>query len=657
MARIEDKLSQLIPSQLPEFIRNDYNTFVLFLKAYYRFLEQDLNAQEILQNALSYSDIDRTVDSFVTYFKKQFIDQIPESALADKKLLLKHAKYIYNRKGTPESYKLFFRLLFNKESEVFFPGEQVLKASDGQWVRKVSIFVETVFGSPESIVNKNVTVTRPGSRFEIFIESYNFVTDFEISPPQTSRTKFEYFIDDSRNYNINVGDIVEYPGFKGRVLSTVNGAQVRLAGQNYKPGQVFTLISEAGREGQVKITKVNATGGITGVQLLNFGIGYFNDFYYNLDVGGEISSSFSFLGNAISIVETTGNFIEQGIICKPTYSTTAFDGTYAGDLLGSFTVQQNEEIENIVTSGLGTGSTGGILSFTIGAKAKYPGYYRTVDGFLSDFRFLQDRDYYQPFSYVTKLSEQLDSYKQAALNLLHPAGSKLFGEFDITNRFNLLPIVLSTITYTTRFFNEEVEFEEDLLTFNISKATNDFISQINSVPAIGVIKPLANVYNDYQDVLSYNANLLYLDETVPLESINVLAQFNRDFSDELLAVSQPNLNVNKNLANVFELIDSSFFVLASNQTSTQNVVDTSVVVDVETNIFDGQNAIDLLTSNVTYERLFDDQTLVIESSSLSVINNQLDNFNFTDILSVFQNTYNNEFYFAGDYVGEVVSTS
>jgi len=63
--RIKEKLSTLVNSQLPEFIRYDYDTFVTFLEAYYEYLEQDQYAHELLQNSRSYSDIDTTIDSFV----------------------------------------------------------------------------------------------------------------------------------------------------------------------------------------------------------------------------------------------------------------------------------------------------------------------------------------------------------------------------------------------------------------------------------------------------------------------------------------------------------------------------------------------------------------------------------------------------------------
>ena len=87
--RLKEKVSTLVRSQLPEFIQSDYSTFVSFLEAYYEFLEQDQNSQELLQNALEYNDIDRTASSFIDYFLKQYLPLIPRSVLADKKLLVK----------------------------------------------------------------------------------------------------------------------------------------------------------------------------------------------------------------------------------------------------------------------------------------------------------------------------------------------------------------------------------------------------------------------------------------------------------------------------------------------------------------------------------------------------------------------------------------
>jgi hypothetical protein len=59
----------------------------------------------------------------------------------------------------------------------------------------------------------------------------------------------------------------------------------------------------------------------------------------------------------------------------------------------------------------------------------YPGRYLNDDGFLSSYNFLQDRDYYQNFSYVLRLKKSIANYRKAIKDLVHPAGMKLFGQY------------------------------------------------------------------------------------------------------------------------------------------------------------------------------------------------------------------------------------
>jgi hypothetical protein len=59
----------------------------------------------------------------------------------------------------------------------------------------------------------------------------------------------------------------------------------------------------------------------------------------------------------------------------------------------------------------------------------YQGRYLNQDGQLSSYNFLEDRDYYQKYSYVVKIDESLNKYRQALKDLIHPAGLKLFGEY------------------------------------------------------------------------------------------------------------------------------------------------------------------------------------------------------------------------------------
>ena len=80
---------------------------------------------------------------------------------------------------------------------------------------------------------------------------------------------------------------------------------------------------------------------------------------------------------------------------------------------------------------LGDGTANALLSYVVGAYS-YPGRYITDDGHISGFNFLEDRDYYQEFSYVVKVNETVNKYRDSLKKLTHPAGTKLFGEYDMT---------------------------------------------------------------------------------------------------------------------------------------------------------------------------------------------------------------------------------
>jgi hypothetical protein len=135
MNAIDSKTSVLIPSQLPEFIRDnpDYSNFVTFLQAYYEWMEQENGVLYNTKNLLNYDDIDRTTNEFLEYFTNDFLPYFPKDALVDKKLATKVAKELYQTKGTPASYQFLFRTLYNSDFDLFYTKDAVLKASAGIW--------------------------------------------------------------------------------------------------------------------------------------------------------------------------------------------------------------------------------------------------------------------------------------------------------------------------------------------------------------------------------------------------------------------------------------------------------------------------------------------------------------------------------------------
>lgn len=130
-----NKTSLLVPSQLPAFIRDDpdYENFVLFLQAYYEWMEMSGNAVYGAKNLPNYYNIDTTLTDFLQYFKNDFLPFFPEGSLVDQAKLTKIANQLYKTKGTPSSYKFLFRVLYNSDVQLYNAKDYILRASDGKW--------------------------------------------------------------------------------------------------------------------------------------------------------------------------------------------------------------------------------------------------------------------------------------------------------------------------------------------------------------------------------------------------------------------------------------------------------------------------------------------------------------------------------------------
>ena len=130
---IDKFITPFIQAQFPSVYEDEGALFVAFAKAYYQWMESQ---GQVLNNSRSlpeYRDIDTTLVQFVNFFKHKYIDDIPETVLADKKLLVKHILDLYRAKGTDASYKLLFRMLFNEDIDIFIPSKNIFKLSDGLW--------------------------------------------------------------------------------------------------------------------------------------------------------------------------------------------------------------------------------------------------------------------------------------------------------------------------------------------------------------------------------------------------------------------------------------------------------------------------------------------------------------------------------------------
>lgn len=134
----ELKTSLLVNRQVPEFVRDEYPKFVAFLEAYYEFLEtqQGTNKNDLITEAKklrTIQDVDQSIDDFEINFYNTYASLIPVDVQADKALLFKHLLPLYKTKGSENSFKLLFQLVFGEDVDVILPKNNVLKSSASKW--------------------------------------------------------------------------------------------------------------------------------------------------------------------------------------------------------------------------------------------------------------------------------------------------------------------------------------------------------------------------------------------------------------------------------------------------------------------------------------------------------------------------------------------
>jgi len=111
-----------------------------------------------IQDLLNFRDPDKVVSNFLTKFRNEFLNTLPEnlSTGIDKRNLIKNIKSVYRAKGTNRGHELFFRLLFGLESETIYPRENILRASDGKWDTNKVLRAIATTGNTANLIGRTI---------------------------------------------------------------------------------------------------------------------------------------------------------------------------------------------------------------------------------------------------------------------------------------------------------------------------------------------------------------------------------------------------------------------------------------------------------------------------------------------------------------------
>lgn len=260
-------ISAAVAHQFPQFYQAEGPQFVAFVKAYYEWMEQSGYVLDASSSLLEYKDIDTTIDQFMDSFKTEFLANFPAITAADKKTMVKRIKDFYEAKGSKQGMQLLFRLLFADDIEVYDPGLDILKASDGVW--KLPKYIE-VEHSPRSKTFIGFQITGSQSGATAFVESvYTTVINqriIDVLNVSSIQGNFEY-----GELITEDGNLFDAP----KVIGSLTAIEVTDGGANNKVGDIFEITaSTSGKKGSAKvIATTDGTGRVT-FKLLSGGTGY-----------------------------------------------------------------------------------------------------------------------------------------------------------------------------------------------------------------------------------------------------------------------------------------------------------------------------------------------------------------------------------------------
>jgi hypothetical protein len=306
MKQIEDTINTLVENHFPQFYKEEGSTFVEFTKEYYKWLESTNNTLYYARNLLEFRDIDTTIDDFLVHYKNKYLVDAP--VFYDKtRANVKHSLDFYRSKGTERGTKLLFREVWSiPEIEVYYPGRDVLQASDGTWV--VPTYLElSVSDKTKTFVGKRVVGSISGA--SAFVE-------------KVSRRSFDGKLFDVMYLADVVGDFVynELITSDGSlagcptVIGSLTGVSIDSGGSGFSVGDVVEVVSQ--RRGKLGLARVDAVLESTGkveFTLINGGTGY----------GSNTVVSVANLTVTVSNVVSSNVFINNFITDETVYQPLA----------------------------------------------------------------------------------------------------------------------------------------------------------------------------------------------------------------------------------------------------------------------------------------------------------------------------------------------
>jgi len=330
-------------------------------------------------NILNYKSIETSIDNYVDYLREELYPSIPLSYYGDKKLIAQYFKDFYESKSNEQSYRFLFKLLYNEDIDFYYPGEDILRVSDGNF-EKTQIIRTSPVGTGSLLdiflfLNKTIRGQTSNVLANVVDIKKFFIGAVEVAE-MTLKLVSGTFAAGETIVDIDDSNLTS------TILGIVSGITVIDGGSGYQVDDVIT-ISGDGLEAQAKVSSIKESP-ISALTVNTIGHGYQLNTEATINNSGTGGTGFIFkvseLANTYTVTSgantyTVGEISKlsvvnrgEGYFKKPSITlqdtTIASLGLLSNNLITISNAGTNYGVGNtlIFTGGAGANAAGRIAS-------------------------------------------------------------------------------------------------------------------------------------------------------------------------------------------------------------------------------------------------------------------------------------------------------
>ena len=287
------------------------------------------NPVQNIQQLLNFRDPDKVISNFLTKFRNEFLNTIPENldGSIDKRKLIKNIKSVYRAKGTSRGHQMFFKMLFGLPSETVYPRENMLRVSDGKWTTNKILRAISTVGDSADLVGRTITgqtseataIVEAVSKFQIGV---NEVTEFTLGEDSISGT----FQTGEEVRGTETDDSTSF------IKATTTGVPgtLTITNDGFLTNVNDNVTITGGGSGSIIHVDAIGNGGITDFIIDNAGTGYeigdslvFNNANTN---GGGATAAISLVNGGFTQEESTSTIDDHIVLEDETVRGDAYTG-------------------------------------------------------------------------------------------------------------------------------------------------------------------------------------------------------------------------------------------------------------------------------------------------------------------------------------------